>query len=135
MDPLDSEILERAFETTWDTIKGTDQHFDAESDEELEAALRRELIARFNGISDPETLKDILWWPGAGYGFFLFKSCAVFRWGIGSFRKYVTFGADELRSGGILPFGFQSEAFAHSVYPKTHAAHEGILILRYMGFS
>ena len=36
---------------------------DAESDEELEAALRRELIARFNGISDPKTLKDILWPP------------------------------------------------------------------------
>ena len=51
-----------AFETTWDTIKGTDQHFDAESDEELEAALRRELIeiARLNGVSDPETLKDLL---------------------------------------------------------------------------
>ena len=62
LDPLDSEILERAFETTWDTIKGTDQHFDAESDEELEAALRRELIeiARLNGVSDPETLKDVL---------------------------------------------------------------------------
>ena len=58
LDPLDSEILERAFETTWDTIKGTDQHFDAESDEELEAALRRELIeiARFNGLSDPGLL-------------------------------------------------------------------------------
>ena len=62
LDPLDSEILERAFETTWDTIKGTDQHFDAESDEELEAEVRRELIeiARVNGVSDPETLKDVL---------------------------------------------------------------------------
>ena len=62
LDPLDSEILERAFETTWDAIKGTDQHFDVESDEELEAALRRELIeiARLNGVSDPETLKDLL---------------------------------------------------------------------------
>jgi len=32
------------------------------ADEELEAALRRELIeiARFNGVSDPETLRDIL---------------------------------------------------------------------------
>jgi hypothetical protein len=31
------------------------------ADEELEAALRRELIeiARFNGVSDPETLRDI----------------------------------------------------------------------------
>ena len=54
--------MERAFETTWDAIKGTDQHFDTESDEELEAALRRELIeiARLNGVSDPEMLKDLL---------------------------------------------------------------------------
>ena len=56
----------------------------------------------------------------------------MLRWGIGSFRKYVTFGADELRSGGVLPLGFQSEAFAHSVYRKTHAAHEGVVILRYV---
>jgi hypothetical protein len=62
LDPLDNEILERAFDATWEAIKGTDQHFNAESDEELEAALRRELveIARLNGVSDPETLKDIL---------------------------------------------------------------------------
>jgi len=45
----------------WEAIKGT-YHFDAESDEELEAELRRELIgiARLNGMSDPETLKGIL---------------------------------------------------------------------------
>ena len=128
MDPL--EILKRAFDAAL-AIKKSDKHFDAESDEELEAALR-ELIARFNGISDPETLKDILWWPGVGYGFFLFKRAQCSG---GSFRKDVTFAADELRSGGILPFGFQSEAFAHSVYPKTHAAHEGVVILRYVGFS
>ena len=62
LDPLDDEILERAFDATWDAIKTTGQHFDAESDEELEAALRRELIeiACLNGVSDPETLKDIL---------------------------------------------------------------------------
>jgi len=44
----------------WEAIKGT-YHFDAESDEELEAALRRELIeiARLNGVNDPDTLKDI----------------------------------------------------------------------------
>jgi hypothetical protein len=66
---------------------------------------------------------------------FSFRMCAVLRWGIGSFGKYVTFGADELRSGGVLPLGFQSEAFAHSVYPKTNAAHEGVFILRYLGFS
>jgi hypothetical protein len=62
LDPLDNEILERAFDANWEAIKGSHQRFDADSDEELEAALRRELIeiARFNGVSDPETLRDIL---------------------------------------------------------------------------
>ncbi len=61
-DPLDNEIVERAFDAAWDAIKSTCQHVEAESDEELEAALRRELmeIARLNGVSDPDTLKDIL---------------------------------------------------------------------------
>jgi hypothetical protein len=42
-------------------MKRTCQHFEAESDEELEAALRCELIeiARSNGVNDPETLKEI----------------------------------------------------------------------------
>jgi hypothetical protein len=58
MDPLDLEILERAFDATWTAVKAHD--FD--SDEGLEALLRRELIeiACFNGVSDPETLRDIL---------------------------------------------------------------------------
>jgi len=62
LDPLDREFLERAFDATWEAIKGSHQHFDADRDEELEAELRRELveIARVNGVSDPETLKDIL---------------------------------------------------------------------------
>src|SRR5688572_27535347 len=62
LDPLDREILERAFDATWEAIKGSHQHFDADSDEELEVEVRRELveIARVNGVSDPETLKDIL---------------------------------------------------------------------------
>jgi hypothetical protein len=62
LDPLDREILERAFDATWEAIKGSHQHFDADSEEELEAEVRRELveIARVNGVSDPETLKDIL---------------------------------------------------------------------------
>jgi hypothetical protein len=61
LDPLDHEILERAFDATWEAIKGTDRHFAADTDE-LEAVLRRELIeiARLNGANDPETLKDIL---------------------------------------------------------------------------
>jgi hypothetical protein len=62
LDPLDNEILERAFDAALEAIKESGQRFDAETDEELEAALRRDLIeiARFNGVSDPETLKDIL---------------------------------------------------------------------------
>jgi len=58
LDPL-VEISQRA---TWATIKTNGQYFDFESDEALEAALRRELIeiARFNDVSDPETLRDIL---------------------------------------------------------------------------
>ena len=58
LDPLDHEILEGAFEAAWEAIKGSDRHSDTESDEELELALRREL--RLNGVSDPETLKDVL---------------------------------------------------------------------------
>lgn len=60
LDPLDREILERAFDVTWESIKQSHLHFDADSDEEAE--VRRELveIARVNGVSDPETLKDIL---------------------------------------------------------------------------
>lgn len=62
LDPLDREFLERAFDATGELIKGSHQLFDADSDEELEAEVRRELveIARVNGVSDPETLKDIL---------------------------------------------------------------------------
>ena len=62
LDPLDREILERAFDVTWESIKQSHLHFDADSDEELEAKVRRELIeiARTLGVSDPETLKDIL---------------------------------------------------------------------------
>ena len=40
LDPLDNEILERAFDANWEAIKGSHQRFDADSDEELEAALR-----------------------------------------------------------------------------------------------
>lgn len=62
LDLLDTEILERAFDATWEAIKASGEPSGFESDEELEAALRRELIeiARFNGVSDPETLRDIL---------------------------------------------------------------------------
>jgi hypothetical protein len=62
LDPLDREILEKAFDVTWDAVKGNDLPVDFDSDEGLEAILRRELIeiACFNGVSDPETLRDIL---------------------------------------------------------------------------
>jgi hypothetical protein len=62
LDPLDHEILERAFDPSWEAIRCSHEHFDAESDEELEATLRRELIeiACSNGVSDPEMLKDLL---------------------------------------------------------------------------
>jgi hypothetical protein len=62
LDPLDLEILERAFDATWAAVKGNDLPVDFDSDEGLEAILRRELIeiAYFNGVSDPESLRDIL---------------------------------------------------------------------------
>jgi hypothetical protein len=65
-DPLDLEILERAFDGALATLKEDEARADLDSDEELEATLRRELIeiARLNGVNDAETLRDIL--LGAG---------------------------------------------------------------------
>jgi hypothetical protein len=62
LDPLDVEILEKAFEGAWLAVKENNTLVDLDSDEALEAALRRELIeiARSAGVSDPETLRDIL---------------------------------------------------------------------------
>jgi hypothetical protein len=61
-DPLDLEIFERALDLTCGAIKASCQPINFDSDEGLEALLRRELIeiASLNGISDPETLRDIL---------------------------------------------------------------------------
>lgn len=62
-DPLDREILERAFDATWAAVKGNDRSsVNIDSDEGLEAILRCELIemAYLNGLSDPEALRDIL---------------------------------------------------------------------------
>ena len=61
-DPLDREILERTFDATWSALKDQIPPVDFDSDEGLEALLRRELIeiARLNGVSDLETLRDIL---------------------------------------------------------------------------
>ena len=62
LDPLDREILERAFQATLPAVQRNDSPVDFDSDEGLEAILRRELIeiACFKGVSDPETLRDIL---------------------------------------------------------------------------
>jgi hypothetical protein len=62
LDPLDLEILERAFEGAWVAVKENSALVDHDSDEALEATLRRELteIARFYGVSDPETMRDVL---------------------------------------------------------------------------
>ena len=62
LDPLDLEILERAFDATWAAVKGTDRPVEFDSDEGLEAILRRELIeiAYCYGASDPETLRDMV---------------------------------------------------------------------------
>jgi hypothetical protein len=63
-DPLDREIVERAFDAAWAAIKGNDRSIVAfDSDETLEARLRRELIqiARLNRpLIDAEALRDIL---------------------------------------------------------------------------
>jgi hypothetical protein len=62
LDPLDLEILERAFDATLAAIKRTDRPAEFDSDKGLEAILRRELIemAYCNGVSDPETLRDMV---------------------------------------------------------------------------
>jgi hypothetical protein len=53
LDPLDLDTLERKFD---------DPAADFDSDEGLEAILRRELIeiACFYGVNDPQTLQDVL---------------------------------------------------------------------------
>ena len=63
LDPLDLELLERALEGTLVAVKESDGLVDLDSDEALEATLRRELIeiAHCNGVTDPDTLRDILW--------------------------------------------------------------------------
>jgi hypothetical protein len=62
LDPLDLEILERAFDAAWAAFNGTGRPVEFDSDEGLEAILRRELIeiAYFNGVGDPETLRDMV---------------------------------------------------------------------------
>jgi hypothetical protein len=61
LDPLDLEILERAFEGAVVALKENDALNDLDSDEALEASLRCELaeIARSNAVSDADTLRDV----------------------------------------------------------------------------
>jgi hypothetical protein len=65
LDPLDLELLERACVA----VKENDSLNDLDSDEALEATLRRELIeiACSNGVSDAETLRDIENWMRLGH--------------------------------------------------------------------
>ena len=62
LDPLDRELVERAPQSTWVAFKENAPIDGFDSDEELEAHLRRELIeiALINGANDAETLRDIL---------------------------------------------------------------------------
>ena len=62
LDPLDRELVERALESAWAAFKNHAPNDEPDSDEALEANLRRELIeiALVNGASDAETLRDIL---------------------------------------------------------------------------
>jgi hypothetical protein len=61
LDPLDREILERAFDADLAAPNGNPS-IGFDSDEGLEVILRRELleIACFNGVSDPETLRELV---------------------------------------------------------------------------
>jgi hypothetical protein len=61
--PLDNELLERVLESARSAVKQNSSHIDLDSDEQLEAELRRELIeiARYYGASGAETLRcDVL---------------------------------------------------------------------------
>jgi len=54
--------LERAFDATLSAVKDNVAPAPFDSDEALAAILQRELIeiACFHGVSDPETLRDVL---------------------------------------------------------------------------
>jgi hypothetical protein len=62
LDPLDNEFLERALESAGSAVKQNSSNINLDSDEQLEAELRRELIeiARSYGASGAETLCDVL---------------------------------------------------------------------------
>ena len=62
LDPLDREVLDRAFDEPWAAVHAkANALIELGSDEELEALLRRELmeIASFNGL-DEQIVQKIL---------------------------------------------------------------------------
>jgi len=61
LDPLDLDIIERAFDGVSDATTDDTTSVEPESDEELETALRRELmeIAYSNGVSDRKARRYI----------------------------------------------------------------------------
>jgi len=59
-DPLDLEIMERALKDAKAAVQNNDPRLDFDTDEELEAALRRELIEIVTAVSDPERLLDLV---------------------------------------------------------------------------
>jgi len=61
-DPLDREILERAFYAAWAMAREKDRSADFGGDESLAAVLRSKLleIAQTNSFNDAEDLRDIL---------------------------------------------------------------------------
>jgi hypothetical protein len=62
-DPLDREILERAFDVAWATVKQTDRLVTGfDNDDKLTAVLRSNLIeiAQTKRFSDAEALLDVL---------------------------------------------------------------------------
>jgi hypothetical protein len=62
LDPLNLEVVERALAGAQAAMKENGVLDELESDQDLEAALRRELIeiARLSGVSEAEALRDAL---------------------------------------------------------------------------
>lgn len=63
LDPVDLELVEKACESAGTALKGNHGlSSELDTDEELEASLRQELIeiALVSGVRDAETLRDIL---------------------------------------------------------------------------
>ena len=62
LDPLDKKFVERALESAGSAVKQNSSRIDLESDQQLEAELRRELIeiARSYGASGAQILRDVL---------------------------------------------------------------------------